>query len=192
MLQVQAASCTSTAVCTFSISSPPSYLKQRILIKYTFLFEIWDTNGIKVWTLTFKYYVIAERISARLWIEDLISQSTYVHMYVVGHTQECHAECHCIPQAGPRYRPYVCHTVWHIQIRSTQIDRGQWHSLAMEMEVGDDGAVGPSRLGYYKHQTASFSYRKRNTCHERLTCTHIWHACIVCELAWGEDVHAYS
>ena len=25
----------------------------------------------------------------------------------------------------------------------------------MEMEVGDDGATGPSRLGYYKHQTAS-------------------------------------
>jgi len=23
------------------------------------------------------------------------------------------------------------------------------------MEVGDDGAAGPSRLGYYKHQTAS-------------------------------------
>ena len=25
----------------------------------------------------------------------------------------------------------------------------------MEMEVGDDGAAGPSQLGYYKHQTAS-------------------------------------
>jgi len=43
----------------------------------------------------------------------------------------------------------------------------------MEMEVGDDGAAGPSRLGYYKHQTASFSYSKRNTCHARLTCTRI-------------------
>jgi len=25
---------------------------------------------------------------------------------------------------------------------------------AHTMEVGDDGTVGPSRLGYYKHQTA--------------------------------------
>ena len=32
MLQVQAASCTSTAACTFSIPSPPSCLKLRILI----------------------------------------------------------------------------------------------------------------------------------------------------------------
>ena len=43
----------------------------------------------------------------------------------------------------------------------------------MEMEVGDDGAAGPSWLGYYKHQTASC---KCNTCHARLTCTRIWHA----------------
>jgi len=33
----------------------------------------------------------------------------------------------------------------------------------MEMEVRDDGATGPSRLGYYKHQTASFCYSKHNT-----------------------------
>jgi len=28
----------------------------------------------------------------------------------------------------------------------------------MKMELGDDGAMGPLWLGYYKHQTASFSY----------------------------------
>ena len=39
-------------------------------------------------------------------------------------------------------------------------DRGLRHSLAMEMEVGDDGAAGPSWLGYYKHQTASLPYSK--------------------------------
>jgi len=24
--------------------------------------------------------------------------------------------------------------------------------MAIEMEIGDDGSVGPSQLGYYKHQ----------------------------------------
>ena len=42
--------------------------------------------------------IIAQRISARL---DLFSQSTYVRTcvrrYVVGHAQECHAECRYIP-----------------------------------------------------------------------------------------------
>jgi len=47
-------------------------------------------------------------------------------------------------------------------------------SLAIETKVGDDGAAGPSRLGYYKHQTASFSYSKRNMCHARLTCTRMY------------------
>jgi len=32
---------------------------------------------------------------------------------------------------------------------------GRQLSLAMEMEVGDDGTAGPLWLGYYKHQTAS-------------------------------------
>ena len=49
----------------------------------------------------------------------------------------------------------IGHTVLHIQIRSTQIDRGRWRALAMEMEVEADGTAGPSQLGYYKHQTAS-------------------------------------
>ena len=108
---------------------------------------------------------IAEHISTRLWNEDQFSQSMYVHtyMHVVGHTQECHAECHYIHApylrraiGNDRYRPYVRHAVWHIQICSTQInvvDCGQRHSLAMEMEDGDD--VGPPRFGYYKHQTVS-------------------------------------
>jgi len=43
MLQVQA------ATCTVNISSSPSCLKLRIMIQYAFIFEIWDTNGIKVW-----------------------------------------------------------------------------------------------------------------------------------------------
>jgi len=32
---------------------------------------------------------------------------------------------------------------------------GRRRSLAMELEVGDNGTAGPSQLGYYKHQTAS-------------------------------------
>ena len=44
---------------------------------------------------------------------------------------------------------------------STQIDRGRRHSLAME--VGDDGAAGPLRLGYYKQQTASTANVTRAT-----------------------------
>jgi len=62
-----------------------------------------------------------------------------------------------------------------------------WHSLVMEMDVGD---VGPSRLGYYntKQQIC-----KRNTCHVGLTCTRIfWHAHALCALARGKDAHAYS
>jgi len=50
-------------------------------------------------------------------------------------------------------------------------------SLAMEMEVGDDGMAGPSWLGYYK------LYSQRNTCHVRLNCTRIRHARIICALA---------
>jgi len=45
----------------------------------------------------FRIELIAERISARLWIGDLFSQSMYVRTYVVGHAQECHAECRYIP-----------------------------------------------------------------------------------------------
>jgi len=40
------------------------------------------------------------------------------------------------------------------------------------MEVGDDGAAGPSWLEYYKHQIASPTANV-NTCHVHLTCTHI-------------------
>jgi len=140
--------------------------------------------------------IIAERISVRLWIEDLFSQSTYVRTCVCTWWVTLRNVTRNVVtyhrQGLGMYRPYVHHTVWHIQIRSTQIDCGRWHSLAIEMEVGDDGTAWPSRLGYYKHQTASFSYSKRNTCHARLTCTHIWSALIVCALARGKDAHAYS
>ena len=36
-----------------------------------------------------------------------------------------------------------------------QIDVVDRRSLAMELDVGDDGTAGPLWLGYYKHQTAS-------------------------------------
>jgi len=53
-------------------------------------------------------------------------------------------------------------------------DRGRRRSFAMEMEVGDDGTAGPSRLGYYKHQTASPTANV--TCHACPTCTRIYDA----------------
>ena len=40
---------------------------------------------------------------------------------------------------------------------------GRYYSLAMEMEVGDDNMVGPSRLGYYKtpNYTANVTHATR-------------------------------
>jgi len=35
----------------------------------------------------------------------------------------------------------------------SDIDRGQQRSLTMEVEVGDDVAAGPSRLGYNEQRT---------------------------------------
>jgi len=57
---------------------------------------------------------------------------------------------------------------------------GWQRPLAMELEVGDNGTAGPSRLGYYKHQTASplFSYSKHNTCCTRIWCTCVHSLCI--------------
>ena len=58
--------------------------------------------------------LVAERISARLWIEDLFSQSTYVRAcvrtYMMGHAQECDADCR---YRVHRYRPYV----WYTRLR---------------------------------------------------------------------------
>jgi len=48
--------------------------------------------------------LVAERIG------DLFSQGTYVRTYVVGHAQECHAECRYIPQAGPIGTGHMCVT----------------------------------------------------------------------------------
>ena len=49
-------------------------------------------------TLFCNSYILLATLYRRLWIEDLFSQSTYlrayIHMYVVGHVQECHTECH--------------------------------------------------------------------------------------------------
>jgi len=55
------------------------------------------------------------------------------------------------PTQGHRYRPiyiYIC--VQSDILCSTQIDvvdHGRRFPLAMEMEIGDDGAAGPSGLG---------------------------------------------
>ena len=43
----------------------------------------------------------------------------------------------------------------HSLTHSDTLDSDRRRSLAMEMEVGDDGAAGPLQLGYYNHQTAS-------------------------------------
>jgi len=53
------------------------------------------------------------------------------------------------------------------------MDRQQ-RSLAMVMEVGDDGTVELSQLGYCWNKTGS--YNKRSTCHARLTAPHM--ACV--------------
>jgi len=51
-------------------------------------------------------------------------------------------------------------TVGHVQglthsdTLNSDIDRRQWHSLTMEMKVGNVIAVAPSWLGHYEHQTA--------------------------------------
>jgi len=69
-------------------------------------------------------YIIAKHISARLWIGDLFSQSTYVRTYVRGGSRSGMSRgmsLHTGYTIGTRYGPYVHHTVWHIQIRSTQI-----------------------------------------------------------------------
>jgi len=67
---------------------------------------------------------------------------------------------------------------------------GRRRSLAMKLEVGDDGTAGPSRLGYYKPRTASpllsYMYMQR-AAPAYDACT-----CIGCALARGKDAHAYS
>jgi len=49
-----------------------------------------------------------------------------------------------------------------------RFDHRQLCSLAMEMEVRDFSAVGPSWLGYYKYQTASHSLR--TSVRQKCTC----------------------
>ena len=111
--------------------------------------------------------LIAERISVRLWIGDLFSQSTYVRMYVrtCVHTwwvtlrNVTRIECRYIPDTigiGHMWHhrhKYMC-VIYGDTFRYAQLrEMCRWCSLAMEMEVGDDGTAGPLRLGYYKHQT---------------------------------------
>jgi len=44
-------------------------------------------------------HLVAERISVRLWIGTYSHKvHIYVRTYVVSHIQECHKECHYIPQ----------------------------------------------------------------------------------------------
>jgi len=136
--------------------------------------------------------VVAECLlpSALAWGSESRIYSHKVRMYV--HTCVCtwwvtlrNVTRNVVTYHRHRYRPYVRHTVWHIQIRSTQIDRRRRHSLAME--VRDDGAVGPSQFGYYKHQTASPTAPYLHAHPHLIWCTHI-----VCALARGKDAHAYS
>ena len=83
-------------------------------------------TGINITCFTI-WHLIAERISARIWIEDLFSQSTYVCTWWV---MLRNVTWNVVTYHRHRYRPYVRHTVWHIQIRSTQIDHGwrRWRS----------------------------------------------------------------
>ena len=95
---------------------------------------------------------------------------TYVRTYVVGHAQECHAECRYI------YTIVVGHTgqgLTHSDTLNSDIDRGR-RSLTMEVKVGDDVTTGPSRLGYYKHLTAYPTAKVTRA--TRLTCTRIYNA----------------
>jgi len=45
------------------------------------------------------------------------------------------------------------------------------HSLAMKIEVRDDGTVGPSRLGYYKHHVPSSPHLHPHMTHTHSLCT---------------------
>jgi len=67
------------------------------------------------------------------------------------------------------------HSLTHLDTFDSDIDHPM-ASLAMEMEVGDNGVVAPSQLGYYKQQTASptanHTSKSHNMCHMHLTCTY--------------------
>ena len=80
--------------------------------------------------------LIAEHISARLWIEDLRILTKYVHTYIRMWWVTFRNVARSVITYHNMYRPYVRHTVLHIQICLTQIhvnviDRGRWHSLAI-------------------------------------------------------------
>jgi len=57
----------------------------------------------------------------------------------------------------------------------------------MEMEVGDDGAAGPSQLGYYKHQTASTAANVTRATHAPPA-----PVLVASALVQGKGEHAYS
>ena len=59
---------------------------------------------------------------------------------------------------------------------NSDIDCGQRHSLAMEMEVGDGVTAGPSQLGYYTHQTASPTAKVTRATRASPAPTYITHA----------------
>jgi len=69
--------------------------------------------------------IFAERISARLWIGDLFSQSTYVRTYVRGGSRSGMSRGMLLHTGYAIGRAmwlwYVRHTDWHIQICTTQI-----------------------------------------------------------------------
>ena len=131
-------------------------------------------------------FMIAERISARLWIKDLFSQSTYVRTCICTWDTLRNVTQNVVTHH--RYRLYVRHTVWHIQIRSTQIfDCGRrllwwwrWRS-GMTAQGGHRGL----------DTTNSFSFLRAAHISPAAP-AYIWHAHIVCALARGKDAHAYS
>ena len=96
--------------------------------------------------------IIAECISARLWIEDLFK--VHVHTYVLMWWVMLRNVTWNVVTYH-RYRPLCAsHSLTRLDTLDSDIDCMRRRALAMEMEVGDDSPVGPSQLGYYKHQTA--------------------------------------
>ena len=99
-----------------------------------------------------------------LWLVEYVSSEHYCQPKVFSSWYMWFVEPLQSLQARPTW--LLCYTVWHVQICSTQIDvvdHRRWHSLMMEMEVGE--------MGGSSHTPSSFSYSKHNTCHAHLTCT---------------------
>jgi len=137
------------------------------------------------------FTLIAEHISARLWIEDLFSQSTYVRMWWVTLRNVTRNVI-----TYHRYRPAIyagicaSHSLTHSDTLDSDIDCRRQRSMTMEAKVGDDVAVGPVRLGYYEHRTTPTA--KVTRAMRASPAPHIQRVRVACALARGKYVHAYS